>query len=266
MNLFGRWWAAWTTGREERTLRHRAIPENLWQACLQRYPFIAARNADDLTRLRRLSTLFLASKEFSGAGGLEPTDAIALSIAMQACLPVLHLGLSAYDGFIGIVIHPDEVVAQREVMDGDGVVHQYQETLTGEAMEGGPVMLSWRDVDAAGETAEWGYNVVIHEFAHVLDMQDGTADGVPPLPSRAARAHWTRVLTAEYEAFCDVTARHPDLITVIDPYGAEAPEEFFAVATEAFFVAAHEMARAHPDLYRLLRDYFRQDPAATAGA
>ena len=264
MSLFGRWSAALKTGREERTLRNRAIPDELWQACLQRYPFIAERNNDDLARLRRLSTLFLARKEFSGAGGLEPTDDIALCIAVQACLPVLHLGLEAYDGFVGIVIHPDEVVAQREVMDHDGVVHQYEETLTGEAMEGGPVMLSWRDVDAAAETAEWGYNVVIHEFAHVLDMQDGIADGMPPMPNRAARRHWHEVLSAEFAAFRDVTARHPDLETVIDPYGAEAPEEFFAVSTEAFFVSPRDMARAHPDLYRLLGDYFQQDPAATA--
>jgi len=193
-----RWVSHWCKRRDERVLRQRAIPEPLWQLTLARYPFLARRIADDLTALRELATLFLAQKEFHGAQGLAITDEIAVAIAAQACLPILKLGLGHYAGFVGIVVHPDEVVARREVMDEDGVVHHYDETLSGEAMEGGPVMLSWHDVEAAGESAEWGYNVVIHEFAHVLDMGDGLADGVPPLPDRAARQAWCEVIDAEY--------------------------------------------------------------------
>ena len=143
-------------------------------------PFLAERSASDLKQLRRLATLFLNEKEFTGIGGLIVTDEMAVSIAAQACLPVLRFGLAPYRGFVGIVVHADEVVARRSTTDDDGIVHEYDEVLTGEAMEGGPVMLSWRDVSQAGSTAEWGYNVVIHEFAHVLDMGDGAADGVPP--------------------------------------------------------------------------------------
>src|SRR5438874_1812941 len=150
-----------------------------------------------------------------------------LAVAAQACLPVLRLGLDAYDGFVGIVMHSDEVVARREITDESGVVHQYDETLTGEAMEGGPVMLSWHDVESAGESAEWGYNVVIHEFAHVLDMRDGLADGVPLLSDRAARERWLRVINAEYSSFCDAVDSGHD--TLLDPYGAESIDEFFAV-------------------------------------
>jgi Mlc titration factor MtfA (ptsG expression regulator) len=264
------WWAAWAARwqarREEQVLRHRPIPEALWQGCVARHAFLSQRNPADLGALRRLATLFLARKEFTGAGGLVPTDEMVVSIAAQACLPILHFGLASYDGFVGIVVHPDEVVAQREVVDDDGVVHHYEETLSGEAMEGGPVMLSWRDVDAASEPGDRGYNVVIHEFAHVLDMRDGQADGIPPLPNRAARDHWERVLLAEHRAFCDALDADPQADPVIDPYGAEAPEEFFAVASEAFFVTPLEMRQDHPLLYDLLAGYFRQDPATQFAA
>lgn len=209
-----------------------------------------------------MSTLFLDRKEFSGAQGLNITDDMAVAIAAQACLPILHLGLDWYDSFVGIVVHADEVVAQREVMDEDGVVHHYDEPLSGEAMEGGPVTLSWQDVAEAGNSAEWGYNVVIHEFAHVLDMRDGQADGMPPLPSRSAQAEWLSVFEASYEAFCKLVDAGAD--TLLDPYGAEAPSEFFAVACEAFFVAPLDLQSDYPDIYRQLQRFFQQDPASRA--
>lgn len=254
--MIGAWWRQWRT---ERTLERRAIPEPLWQLTLARYPFIASRSADDLQRLRELSTLFLADKEFAGMQGLEVDDGMAVAIAAQACLPILSLGLPHYDGFKGIVVHPDVVVARREVMDEDGVVHHYDEELSGEAMEGGPVMLSWRDVADAGDSAAWGYNVVVHEFAHVLDMRDGAADGVPLLPDRAARERWLAVLEPEWQAFCERVDAGED--TLIDPYGAEAIDEFFAVSSEVFFVDPAALRAEHPELYRLLAGYYRQDPA-----
>ena len=243
---------------EQRALERRAIPEAVWQQTLSHYPFLARRDAADLAELRRLSSLFLDRKEFSGAHGLHVDDAMAVAIAAQACLPVLRLGLEGYDGFVGIVVHPDEVQVRREFVDDDGIVHEYDDVLSGEAVEGGPMMLSWRDVAEAGDTSAWGYNVVIHEFAHVLDMGDGVADGIPPLPTVAERQHWQSVLLHEYSAFCEaVDARRG---TVIDPYGAQAPEEFFAVATEAFFVAPHDLRAEMPELYALLAGYSRQDP------
>lgn len=256
--MIARWWRR---RREARTLRTRAVPSALWQSTLLRYPFLAALDDAGRERLQALVSLFLADKEFTAVGGLELSDEIAVSIAAQACLPVLELGLAAYDGFVGIVVHPDEVVAQREHVDEHGILHRYEEVLTGEAMEGGPVMLSWHDVAEAGVTAERGYNVVIHEFVHVLDMADGlAADGVPVLPGRAARVHWLQVLESAYQRLCREldAGREPFL----DPYGAEAIEEFFPVAAEAFFVAPHALRDEQPALYELFRDYFRQDPAA----
>jgi len=250
-------WQAW---RETRALARRAIPDDLWRLTLARLPFLRRLGPDDEAALRRLCSLFLDQKQFHGVGGLAVTDDMALAVAAQACLPVLHLGLGGYAGFVGIVMHPDEVVARRSHEDDDGIVHEYDEELSGEAMEGGPVMLSWADVRDAAEAAEWSYNVVIHEFAHVLDMAAGGADGIPPQPDAAAREHWISVFDPAYEAFCDWVDAGG--YTVVDPYGAEAPEEFFAVAVEAFFVNARAFQRENPALYELLAGYFRQDPAA----
>lgn len=250
------WWRRW---RDARALARRPIPDALWRLTLARYPFLGRRDAGAAERLRTLSTLFLARKEFAGAGGLDVDDAMAVAIAAQACLPVLELGLDWYDGFVGIVVHPDAVVARRESVDDDGVVHAYDEELAGEAMHGGPLMLSWRDVAEAGASAEWAYNVVIHEFAHVLDMRNGVADGMPPQADRAAAVRWRGVVDAAYGDFCRRIDAGDD--TLLDPYGAEGVEEFFAVAVEAFFVAAADFPTEEPQLHRLFVDFFGQDPS-----
>ena len=252
---------AWQARREQRQLARHAIPEGLWTLTLARYPFIARRSDADRKTLRRLCSLFLAHKEFHGVGGFQVTDEVAVAVAAQACLPVLSLGLGAYASFVGIVMHESQVVAEREFMDEHGVVHAYEEELAGEAMEGGPLMLAWSELqpDPALGTGPV-YNVVIHEFAHVLDMANGAPDGVPALPSAEATAAWIEVIDAEWEQFCEcVDAGHD---TLIDPYGAESVEEFFAVATEAFFVEPVQMQQAHPALYALFASFYRQDPAA----
>ena len=130
-------WQRWQAHRETKALARRAIPDALWQLTLARLPFLAARPPEDVAELRRLASLFLDEKEFTGAGGLAVDDAMAVCIAAQAVLPVLRFGLSPYRSFVGIVVHPDEVVARREVTDDDGIVHAYDEVLTGEAMAGG---------------------------------------------------------------------------------------------------------------------------------
>jgi len=238
----------WRAHREARVLSRRAIPDTLWRLTLARLPFLAARSVDDLAELRRLASLFLDQKEFTGAGSLEIDDQIAVCIAAQAVLPVLKFGLTPYAGFVGI---------------DDGVVHAWDEVLSGEAMAGGPVMLSWRDVAESGESADWGYNVVIHEFAHVLDMGDGEADGIPPLPTSAERGAWAAVIDPAYERFCDQVDAGGE--TLLDPYGATSVDEFFAVASESFFVTPKEMRARHPEVYGLLARYFKQDPAAFTG-
>jgi MtfA peptidase len=250
------WFKRW---RDARTLQRRPIPEALWQLTLVRFPFLGWRSDADQAHLRELATLFLDAKEFHGVQGLQVDDLMAVCIAAQACLPALNIGLDWYDSFVGIVVHADVVVAQRERVDDDGVVHRFEEELSGEAMHGGPVMLSWRDVQDAGESAAEGYNVVIHEFVHVMDMRDGLADGVPALPDRAAHDEWVAVMGDEYAHFCERLDADED--TLLDPYASEAPEEFFAVASEAFFVAPRSFQAEHPALYALLGKFFQQDPA-----
>jgi MtfA peptidase len=249
----------WRQRRDARALRQRAIPDALWLDTLHRLPFLKYRPLADLLKLRADCARFLDRHEFSGAGGLVVTDEMAVAVAAQACLPVLHLDLAAYDGFVGIVMHPGEVRAQRQWTDEDGVSHEGHEDLAGEAMPGGPVMLAWSEVAASGETAESGYNVVIHEFVHVIDALDGQADGVPPLPDRAARHHWRDTLEPAYERLCAEVDAGTD--TALDPYGASGLEEFFAVAAEAFFVAPDLLTEHEPALYALLAGFFGQDPA-----
>ncbi|MDF1485290.1 zinc-dependent peptidase [Ramlibacter sp. H39-3-26] len=250
----------------------RAIPAAAWDATLARYPFLQALTPYERARLQVLCGLFLARKEFTGAGGLAVSDAMALDIAAQACLPLLHIGppeqaLAWYGDFVGIVVHPGEVVAQREVVDDAGVVHRYDEVLSGEAMERGPVMLSWQDVAAAQAGA---YNVVIHEFTHKIDMRGGVADGCPPLPTgflgtahaRAARQAWMAVLEPAYARFREqaiIAERFSGPATWLDPYGAESPAEFFAVACEAYFVARARFTEEFPTLAPLFDAFFRRE-------
>ncbi len=190
---------------------------------------------------------------------------MVVAIAAQAVLPVLRLGLARYDGFVGIVVHPGQVVARREVADDDGIVHEYDEVLAGEAMEGGPVMLSWQDVRGAGRSAAIGYNVVIHEFAHVLDMADGVADGVPLLPADIAARGLARPAAAGVRR-PSCSASSATKTPCSTPTAPQAEDEFFAVASEAFFVHPQAMQREHPGLYGMFARFYRQDPAAETAA
>lgn len=244
----------------------RDIPDALWQATLAAYPFLAALPLAQRSALRALSGRFLAQKEFHGAQGMVITDAIAVAIAAQACLPVLQLGLDWYDDFVGIVVHPGQMLARREQTDEAGVVHRYSEVLAGEAMQGGPVTLSWQDVASAGQLAGQGYNVVIHEFVHKIDMRDGTPDGCPPLPSRAAHQRWQATMQAAYDGFREkvtIAERFGGEPTWLDSYGATSPAEFFAVACEAYFVNRQRFSEDFATLTPLFDRFFKpnQPPA-----
>lgn len=233
------------------------IPEALWDATLVQYPFLMDRSPADQEALRQASAQFLHSKQFSGAHGLVITDEIAVAIAAQACLPVLKLGLHWYDDFQGIVVHPGAMLAPRQLHDEAGVVHHYREELSGEAMPGGPVTLSWQDVQQT--CPQTGYNVVIHEFVHKLDMRDGTADGCPPLHSSALARRWPAVMQAAFDDYTEALAkaeRFGGPMPWLDPYAATAPAEFFAVACEAYFVNRTRFALELHSLLALFDEFF----------
>jgi hypothetical protein len=239
-----------TDWRRRRVLERHRIDDRLWQDAVGGLAFVPRENA----KLRELALLFLAEKQFTGAHGLEVTDAMRVSIAAQACLPILELGLDWYAGFTGIVVYPGDFRVQRSHTDEHGVVHEWDDELAGEAMPGGPVVLSW---DATANDPE--INVVIHEFAHKLDMLNGEADGFPPLHAGMDRAAWAAAFGQAYEGFCDAVER--DKETWLDPYAAEHPSEFFAVISEAFFEQPAETKRRYPDVYDQLRLFYKQAPA-----
>lgn len=235
------------------------ISDALWQETIAGHFFLACLNKEEQGRLRLLAQALLAEKEFSTAGGLELTDALCVSIAAQGCLPILNLGLEAYRGWVGIIVYPDEFVIPRVVEDEFGVVHEYGDVASGEAWEGGPLLISWHDAQMAGT----GYNVVIHEFAHKLDMLNGSVDGIPPLPASLSRQQWATTLLAAYDDFCTRVDAAEQLgrETQLDPYAAENPGEFFAVMSEAFFEMPQVLKEEYPALYEQLAAFYRQDPA-----
>ena len=261
------------------------IPDSLWRRTVSGLPFLQTLNLREQNRLYRLCAHFLQEKEFTGAHELTVSDEMALSIAAQACFPLLHMCLPDgqapkyaaqmlewYDDFVGIVVQPGAALAKREVRDSLGVVHQYDEALAGEAMHRGPVMVTWSEVARAAELAHRGRNVVIHEFAHKLDMRGmsyGTsADGAPPLHARAlghdtleaAQAEWRDTMKAQFDAFTDAVARAErfgEPAPWLDAYGSTSPAEFFAVTVEAFFTAREQFGFDFPVLLDLYDRFFR---------
>jgi MtfA peptidase len=245
------WLADW---RRKRVLGKHRVEDALWRGATKGLRFITNLSPLEEEKLKNLVILFLAEKQFSGAHSIEVTDAMRVSIAAQACLPILELGLDWYAGWTGIVLYPGDFRVRRSELDEDGVLHEWEDELAGEAMPGGPVVLSW---DAAANDSV--INVVIHEFAHKLDMLSGAPNGVPPLHAGMDRRAWLGALNEAFQGFCDALERGKD--TWLDPYAAEHPSEFFAVISEAFFQEPKETQRRYPDFYEQLKLFYRQDPA-----
>jgi hypothetical protein len=251
---------ALTRWRRRRVLSRAAIPDALWREAVGLLPFLAIYSDGELTRLRAKVVLFLDAKAIVGARGHAVTPLQRVIIAIQACVLVLERDLALYDGFENVIVYPGEFVPDWEWEDDAGVVHRNDGPLAGEAMPGGPVVLSWPDVAASADWESAGMNLVIHEFAHKIDMCNGEANGCPPLPAGMSPERWRRTLTAAYDAFCARVDRAED--TAIDPYAAESPAEFFAVLSEVFFADPLLLRREHPQVYEQCVAFYGQDPAA----
>ncbi len=243
-------------------LQRAAIPDALWNEAVRRLPFLAIYDAEALARLREKVVLFLDAKGIVGARGHEVTPLQRVIIAIEACVLVLELDLALYDGFENVIVYPGEFVPDWEWEDDAGVVHRNVGALAGEAMPGGPVALSWPDVEASADWASSGMNLVIHEFAHKIDMATGEANGCPPLPASMSAQAWRQTLTAAYDDFCARVDRGEE--TAIDPYAAEDPAEFFAVVSEVFFADPLLLRREYPEVYGQFAAFYRQDPAKRA--
>lgn len=229
-----------------------------WLGYLDALPFYRALDERGRQRIRDDLRVLIAEKHWQGCGGLELTDEIRVSIAAQASLLLLNIEHEYFRGVREILVYP---AAYRTMphTDAHGIVREGQANL-GEAWRKGPVVLSWDDAARGARDPDDGHNLVLHEFAHKLDMIDGLADGTPPLEDRQQFECWVATMTAEFEALRDA-AEH-GRATVLDTYGATNPAEFFAVATECFFEKAEQLRTRHEGLYRCLQDYYHQDPAA----
>lgn len=234
--------------------RHDSSPA-CWDPAWRRLPLLQGLDGDEAARLRALATLFQHEKNLEPAAGLRLTARMRQVIALQACLPILNLGLDWLDGWVAVVVYPDAFVSDVQEQDNAGVMHHYREVRSGESWDRGPLILSWSDI--AANRALDGNNVVVHEIAHKLDALDGTANGKPPLHRGMSVQDWSRAFGDAFDDF----GRRVDagVDTGIDPYAASSPAEFFAVLSEVFFEVPQEIASLYPDVYRQLAAFYRQD-------
>lgn len=239
-------------------LRKTRIPALRWHHAVAQVSVLRHLNHVEQHRLREMTSRFLHKKSFSGAGDLGIDDAMRLLIAAQACLLVLELDLDYFDGWHEIIVYPDTFVVRRETSDAAGLVHETAQALGGEAWSRGPVILSWADARPGAHAHGEGSNVILHEFAHKLDMLNGVANGMPPLHNDMHRETWSQVFQQAYDDLRNALASGRPVN--LDPYAAENPAEFFAVTTEAFFERPHRLQRAYPAVYAQLRQFYRQDP------
>jgi Mlc titration factor MtfA (ptsG expression regulator) len=250
--------------RRRAKLRRKPLSAKQRAAVLRHVPYVATLSAADQRELEGHIQVFLAEKSFEGCGGLALTNEIKLTIAAQACLLLLHRETDYYPGLESILVYPSAYVARHVRRQLGSLVVEGDQVRLGESWRTGTVVLAWDAVKRGASNARDGHNVVLHEFAHQLDAEDGNMNGAPDLGMRSMYSAWARALGTEYDELLERVAAHQP--TDIDAYGATSPAEFFAVVTEAFFEQSVQLERNHPELYEVLRAFYRQDPAAAAAS
>ena len=240
-------------------LRSRPFP-SAWLGHLQRnvtcYPRLSFA---DRRELQGHIQVFIAEKNFEGCGGLVLTDEIKVTVAAYACLLLLHRPHDYYPRLQSVLVYPEAYAVPVERPGPGPLVTEGEEVRFGESWQSGAVVVSWNPLFHRPTDPEPGRNIILHEFAHQVDQENGFTDGAPPLARGSEYAAWARILGREYEALARAAAEGRP--TVLDAYGATNPAEFFAVATESFFENPQELRDHHPELYEALKGFYRQDPA-----
>ncbi|HID81719.1 MAG TPA: zinc-dependent peptidase [Chromatiales bacterium] len=249
--IVSQWW-------QRRLIQQSNVSEDAWSSAFARLPLLRRLTNKEKIRLQETAILLLHKKSFLGAHDLEVTEEMKLIIALQACLPILNLSIGWYRGWHSIIIYPAGFRPDHTYTDEAGVVHHEKRALSGEAWSRGPVILSWDEVKDAGIID--GENLVIHEFAHKLDMRNGIANGFPPLHKGMNKKQWAEVFT---EAYDDLHYRLQNgQRSEIDSYAAHSPAEFFSVLSELFFERPGVIDTEYPDVYKLLSEFYKQDTLA----
>jgi len=247
-----------------RTILHRhPIDRPLWQQVTATTPAIQGFSAVEKAHLHELATLFLYEKKLIGVQGLELSEAMRVTIAALACLPILGLGFSCLKGWTEVIVYPSAFRIRRDETDPTGIVHDQERVLSGESWSRGPLIVSWDEIEQDLRQTRSERNVVIHEIAHKLDMLNGPADGYPPLPVGMSVAAWSKALSTAYEHLLRRVEHHHR--PRIDPYAAESPAEFFAVISEYFFCAPDILQTEFAAVYAQLCLYYRQNPLLRLG-
>ena len=252
------YWLAWQRSR----VRAAAFPA-AWRKILQhRVPLVRSLPTDLQLQLKKHMQVFIAEKSFLGCGGLRITEEMRVVIAAQACLLILNRATDYFGSVRQILVYPGAFVVNRTTVDGAGVQQERRDALSGESWSQGQVILSWQDTIEGAAVADDGRNVVIHEFAHQLDQENGAAQGAPP-PSlgdvQYDARRWSEVFHAAYAKL--QTEARQGLEGLLSHYGAQDPGEFFAVVSEVFFEQGRALAIEYPALYQELSGYYRVDPA-----
>ncbi|MBD2363038.1 zinc-dependent peptidase [Anabaena minutissima FACHB-250] len=245
--------------RKRRSRMQKRMFPALWNAIAENnLPIYLRLSPAERRRLQGHMQVFLAEKEFIGCGGLQVTEEMKLTIAAVACLLLLNERGEYFPKLRSILIYPGTYFVNQTVAIDNYIVEERRDARLGESWTKDQLILSWQQVQ--GDTQNWsdGHNVVLHEFAHQLDQEDGKAEGVPILLNQSDYAIWSRVMTAEYQQLCHDVQQGVE--TFINAYGATNPAEFFAVSTETFFEKPQQLLQLHPALYELLKKYYQLDP------
>jgi Mlc titration factor MtfA (ptsG expression regulator) len=248
-----RWLKEW---RQEHIIQRSTITDVEWEGAFQYLPLLQRLSEQEKVKLKRLTIMFLYYKSLEGIGDLQITTFIKLIISLQACLLILNLGLDWYDGWVSVIIYPGAFSRQSIEIDEYGIEHIGRAHLSGESWQRGPVILSLDDSLHHGEID--GRNVVIHEFAHKLDMRNGRANGFPPLHKGMSAQQWAKIFNDSFTHFETQIQQHIPI--PIDHYAATSAAEFFAVLTELFFEKPTIILRNYPGIYDLLVQFYHQDP------